>query len=133
EMARLYERIELLRLGDRLQVDWQTDDLPDRALIPGLSIQPLLENAIYHGIEPLPGGGTVKIRGRVVGKEIFIEIENPITSNSAARRHDGNQMALENVRQRLELAFGDRASLEIESGEKHFVATLRLPAAEKSL
>ena len=58
EVARTYQRMEQLRLGPRLQVEWKTDALPGNALVPGLMIQPLLENAIYHGIEPRAEGGT---------------------------------------------------------------------------
>ena len=65
EVARTYQRIEQLRLGPRLQVDWKTDALPANALVPSLLIQPLLENAIYHGIEPRATGGTVTITGEV--------------------------------------------------------------------
>ncbi len=130
EVARLYERIEKLRLGERLQVEWQIDGLPQRALIPSLTVQPLLENAIYHGIEPLPDGGTVTINGRVQGKDIILEIVNPLTRDSNARRHDGNRMALENVRQRLELAFGGKASLKLTEDQDRFSVLLRLPVNE---
>lgn len=133
EMARLYERIEKLRLGERLQVEWQIDGLPQRALIPGLTVQPLLENAIYHGIEPLPDGGTVTIKGAVEGKQIIIEITNPLTRDVNARRHDGNQMALANVRQRLELAFAGKGSLEVDRNDERFLVRLRLPANETLL
>ncbi len=125
EMARIYERIEQLRLGDRLQVVWQVDDLPPRALIPGLTVQPLLENAIYHGIEPLPGGGAVHIAGRVENRRIIIEITNPVSPQVAPR--PGNQMALANVRQRLELAFGARGALEVDSNERQFRVRVHLP------
>ena len=57
EIARAYERVERLRLGERLQVDWQVDGLPMDAKVPALILQPLLENAVYHGIEPLDQGG----------------------------------------------------------------------------
>ncbi len=127
ELAKLYERIELLRLGDRLTVEWSLDDLPPGVMIPGLSVQPLLENAIYHGIEPLPDGGTVSIRGRVENSQLVIEIDNPVNPDVSARRHDGNRIALANVRQRLELAFGQRAGLETHAGDDRFRVALRLP------
>ena len=125
EMARIYERIEQLRLGDRLQVQWDVDELPQRALIQGLTVQPLLENAIYHGIEPLPGGGTVHIAGRVDGGRIVIEITNPVSPHAPPR--NGNQMALANVRQRLELAFGTRGAFEVDASELQFRVRLHLP------
>jgi two-component system, LytTR family, sensor histidine kinase AlgZ len=64
ELSRIYQRIEQHRLGDRLAVEWRIKALPLRARIPALSVQPLLENAIYHGIEQLAGGGTVVVEGR---------------------------------------------------------------------
>lgn len=127
EMARIYERIEKLRLGERLRVEWDVDMLPPRVLIPGLTVQPLLENAIYHGIEPLPEGGTVTVTGSVAARHIVIEIANPVATDQTTRRHSGNQMALANVRQRLELAFGGKAGLEIDSQPARFRVRLRLP------
>ena len=64
ETAAIYQRIEKLRLGDRLKVRWDVDELPMRALIPSLTIQPLLENAVYHGIELLPEGGESRRDGQ---------------------------------------------------------------------
>jgi len=66
EVAAIYQRIEKLGLGDRLKVRWNVAELPMRAQIPSLTIQPLLENAIYHGIELLPEGGQVVVTGKVV-------------------------------------------------------------------
>lgn len=132
EMAQQYERIEKLRLGDRLKVNWDVDGLPQRALIPGLTVQPLLENAIYHGIEPLPNGGTVEISGQVKNNKIVIEIVNPLSPGRHAMAHDGNKMALANVRQRLELAFGGKASLETHREDELFRLRLILPAGETS-
>jgi two-component system sensor histidine kinase AlgZ len=77
ELARTYQRMEQLRLGTRLQVEWKTESLPPQALVPGLMIQPLLENAIYHGIEPRPEGGTV-ISGEVAGGLVTIVVRNPL-------------------------------------------------------
>ena len=65
DVARTYQRMEQLRLGDRLRVDWKVDSLPTDALVPGLTLQPLLENAIYHGVEPRPDGGVVTVTGRI--------------------------------------------------------------------
>ncbi|MEO1575467.1 MAG: histidine kinase, partial [Pseudomonadota bacterium] len=105
EMTRMYQRIEELRLGDRLNVIWDIDDLPLRALVPGLCIQPLLENAIYHGIENLPDGGTITISGQDYGKGFDIDIRNPLPPPSRVKPSSGNQIALKNIRQRLELAY----------------------------
>ena len=109
ELTRIYQRIEALRLGDRLAVTWDVGALPMRAFVPGLTVQPLLENAIYHGIEPLEHGGTVTVSGRVVGGEVEIVVSNPLRRTPrAGEQRSGNRLALDNIRQRLELAYGGR-------------------------
>ena len=96
EVAAIYQRIEKLRLGDRLSVRWDVDDLPMRALIPSLTIQPLLENAIYHGIELLPNGGEVVVSGKRDDKFLQITISNPVAEGEK-RAKSGNKMALANI------------------------------------
>ena len=126
EVARIYQRIEQLRLGERLQVRWHVAALPSDAIVPSLLLQPLLENAIGHGVEPLPGGGTVTVEGRCDGDVIEIEISNPVSATARAVR-SGNRMAFDNIRQRLELAFPGRASVDVaEDGERYRVI-LRFP------
>ena len=128
EMARIYQRMEQLRLGERLTVDWQIAELPMRALIPGLTVQPLLENAIYHGIEPLPEGGTVTVHGTARDERIELTVTNPVgdsTRQQPARR--GNNMALDNIRRRFALAFDGRASVEIEAGTGTYRVSLSFP------
>jgi two-component system, LytTR family, sensor histidine kinase AlgZ len=78
ELTRIYQRIEELRLGERLTVNWDVAELPMRAFVPGLTVQPLLENAIYHGIESLDRGGTVTVSGRVVDGRVEILVANPV-------------------------------------------------------
>lgn len=126
ETAAIYQRIEKLRLGERLRVRWDVDDLPMRALIPSLTIQPLLENAIYHGIEQLPDGGEVSVTGRRDGKELFIAMSNPVATGSRGAKH-GNQMAMNNIRQRFELAYGNRASVTVSDESGRYTVSLRFP------
>jgi len=126
EVARIYQRIEQLRLGERLQVRWKVAELPPDAIVPSLLLQPLLENAIGHGIEPLPEGGTVTVQGRSEGNQVVIEISNPVSATARSVRN-GNRMALDNIRQRLELAFPRRASVTVEDGGEHYRVTLRFP------
>ncbi len=130
EIARTYERIEALRLGSRLRVEWRIEELPLQARVPGLSIQPMLENAIYHGIEQLPQGGTVHIEGRVNAGLIELTVRNPLPPASGPRA-PGHRMAIDNVRQRLQLVFGERASLEARAIADHFEATLRFPPMDE--
>jgi len=91
-------------------------------------VQPLLENAIYHGIEPLPEGGTVSIRGRRDDGDVVLTISNPRAPG--ATRREGNRLALDNIRQRLELAFGRRAGVDVDESEERYSVTLRFPAEE---
>jgi two-component system sensor histidine kinase AlgZ len=134
ELSRTYQRIEQHRLGERLQVRWRLEDLPPRARIPALSVQPLLENAIYHGIEPLPGGGTVTIAGRCVDDLVELSIENPLPAGagSSVGQREGNRIALDNLRQRFELAWGARASVEAGPRGDSYRVVLRFPAETES-
>jgi two-component system sensor histidine kinase AlgZ len=126
EVARIYQRIEQLRLGGRLQVRWKVADLPVDAIVPSLLLQPLLENAIGHGIEPLPEGGTVLVEGTSDGEQVTIRISNPVSATAKAVR-SGNRMALDNIRQRLELAFPGRASVTVDDGGEQYRVTLQFP------
>jgi two-component system sensor histidine kinase AlgZ len=126
EVARMYQRIEQLRLGDRLQVRWKVGELPPRAIVPSLLLQPLLENAINHGIEPLPEGGTVTVEGSVEGNDVTIEVHNPVSSVARAVR-SGNRMALDNIRQRLELVFPGRSAVEVVDSAGEYKVRLRFP------
>ncbi len=130
ELTRIYQRIEELRLGERLSVRWDVKQLPMRAFVPSLTIQPLLENAIYHGIEPLPRGGTVTVGGRVRDGRIEIVVSNPVAAGAAAADRPGNRLALENIRQRLTLAYGHEGTVEIERQPAEYRVTLRFPYEE---
>lgn len=131
EVAAIYQRIEKLRLGDRLSVRWDVADLPMRALIPSLTIQPLLENAIYHGIELLPDGGEVIVTGIRDGEFLVITISNPVAPG-IKRSKDGNKMAMSNIRQRFELAYDNRATVDVADTDTKFTVTLRFPYEEIS-
>jgi two-component system sensor histidine kinase AlgZ len=128
EIARTYERIEQLRLGRRLRVDWRLDGLPLRVLVPSLLLQPLLENAIGHGIESLPEGGTVEIVGSIgTDQRLVIDVANPKASGSKPARV-GHGMALDNIRERLELAYPGRSSVSVEDGPTRYQVRLEFPA-----
>jgi two-component system sensor histidine kinase AlgZ len=131
EIARAYERVEKLRLGERLQVDWQVDELPMDAPVPALILQPLLENAVYHGIEPLEKGGTIRVSGRRAGSKAVLTIDNPVAERVVGRRA-GHRIGLDNVRQRLELMFHGEAEVEVFEAPERFVVTLRFPAASEA-
>jgi len=125
-LTRRYLHMESLRLGERLRLEWDTDAIPDNALLPPLILQPLVENAVYHGIEPNPGGGTVTLRGTVEGKRLVLQLSNPLPAADTPRKQ-GNRMALDNIRERLAAHYGDTAGLKLEEREERFVVTLTLP------
>ncbi len=126
-LARRYLNIEELRLGGRLAVNWELEHLPLSTLVPPLTLQPLLENAIYHGIEPLPEGGSIYIEGEVDDGEIRITISNPMPTEPT-RVSQGSQIALENIRQRLQLAYPGKGRLEVHKQDGYYRVTLCIPS-----
>ncbi len=127
DFAQRYLRLEALRLGQRLRVEWSIERLPRKRLVPSLILQPLLENAVYHGIEPLTGGGRVAIHGAAEGKRISISIRNPRARGNSEAHHTGNRIALENIRLRLQLAFGNQAGVALREVDDEFETTLYFP------
>jgi two-component system sensor histidine kinase AlgZ len=125
ELCRRYLNIEALRLGKRLKIDWQLADCQDKVLIPPLSLQPLVENAIYHGIQPLTEGGTISIRSDIKQGFLYILISNPVDENKP--KHSGNHIALDNIRSRLQAIFGEGAILKTSQLNQVFTVTLRIP------
>ncbi|WP_105102727.1 sensor histidine kinase [Microbulbifer pacificus] len=142
-LARRYLEIESLRLGDRLQQEWQIDALPEQAQLPSMLLQPLLENAVLHGVARLRRGGKIKIciQQNVIGsrtRELLLSIHNPVAVSEANNEADnrtgassGNGMAMENIRQRLSAYYGNRFRFTAEErdGEcgKEYRVELRLP------
>ncbi len=110
-LCQRYIRIESHRFGDRLKIVWDVDDLPPDITLPILTLQPLIENAIYHGIEPLPAGGVITVQGELRANRATITIDNPLATDISTRHHHGNQMALDNLRERLSAHYEDRAEL----------------------
>ena len=111
ELARQYLSIEHYRLGERLEVVWDLKDLPEKAMIPPMILQPLLENAVYHGIEPAAGGGVITITGHYRRKRINLSIRNTLPDAGESSSRQGNQLAMENIRARLDGVFDLEASL----------------------
>ena len=134
EICRRYIEIESLRLADRLDMRWQLEAPLPPVSVPSLLLQPLLENAIVHGIQPLPQGGQVSVAVSSVDDHIDIRIVNPLPSPRAsgsnrATADKGQHMALENIRHRLQLYYRHQADLRVEAEEGQFRVTLRLPKA----
>jgi two-component system sensor histidine kinase AlgZ len=126
EVAQAYQRIEQLRLGERLQVSWLIGDMPAHVLVPSLLLQPLLENAIGHGIESRPDGGTVTVETRMDGATLEIGVSNPLPPHHRPAS-TGDPVALDNIRQRLELAYPGRSAVKVEHSGDHYRVTLRFP------
>jgi two-component system sensor histidine kinase AlgZ len=125
DLAKQYLGIEQLRLGARLQVEWDTADMPPDALIPPLVLQPLLENAVYHGIEPRSGPGTIHIRIRRDGDQVHLLLRNPYRQDGD--RHSGNRMALANIRERLALHFDAEASIKTTATDDTYQVHIVIP------
>jgi two-component system sensor histidine kinase AlgZ len=124
---RLCERylgIEQLRLGERLQVAWEVPPALHGATMPALVLQPLVENAVYHGIAQLPEGGTITVALRAAGSLLLAEVRNPMP---AERRGGGMRIALDNIQQRLRSLFGEGAGLECEECAREFRVRLYYP------
>ncbi|MDP1524550.1 MAG: histidine kinase [Rhodocyclaceae bacterium] len=124
-LARKYLDIERLRLGDRLQVIWTVDACPPDALAPPLLLQPLLENAVYHGIEPLAEPGEIHVCITPTSAGVRIEINNPIAASREAR--PGNHMAMENLHERLMLFYDLEARLETRQADGRYWVRVDLP------
>ncbi len=127
DITRSYLDIEKLRLGDRLQIDWNIDKSLFEEEIPALSLQPLAENAIYHGIEPLPDGGRVGISAQREGNGLILKVSNPVSESAAMSHSRGNRMAQDNIEQRLRLAYGNNARFKINATKRNYTVTLELP------
>ena len=125
ELCRQYLGIEQLRLGERLRVDWQIDAFPRDALVPPLVLQPLLENAVYHGIEPRSEPGTISVHVYAVRDELHAVLRNPY--REASDHHAGNRMALANIRERLALHFDAEARLSVKASEDAYEVRIVMP------
>lgn len=128
ELARQYLDIEKLRLGDRLQIKWSASNVPRNALIPSLTLQPLIENAVYHGVEPSFAGGIIDIRMWAESDTLTILITNPIPEiTNQAQHRKGNRIAMKNVRERLDRHFHGKADLQNYEKLGSYHVMLKMP------
>ncbi len=129
EFTQRYINIEQLRLGDRLKITWDIDDEVDTEnKVPALILQPLVENAIYHGIEPQTEGGEVKLSIQAVNDSLKFSIMNPLPKAKTGMPRAGNRMAQDNIQQRLKLAYGNDASMRIQATQDTYLVTFNIPA-----
>lgn len=128
ELTRRYLSIEACRLEERLRVNWQIgEDLPLEIPIPALVLQPLVENAIYHGIEQLLEGGEIMIRIEGERHALRVTVDNPVPTTPGQYRRQGNQMAQENIRQRLMLAFDGECEFKVAHTQQRYTVSFTLP------
>jgi two-component system, LytTR family, sensor histidine kinase AlgZ len=130
-LCRKYLDIEQIRLGPRLRVEWSIGEHADAARVPPLLLQPLVENAVYHGIEPREGEGTLHIDIAPVGDRFRIRLTNPFHPGST--HVSGNRMAIANIRERLQLHFDAEASLASEIDGERYIVTIELPAEKQEV
>jgi two-component system sensor histidine kinase AlgZ len=129
ELCRRYIAIEKIRLAERLTMEWDFDEQISSALVPSLFLQPLLENAIGHGLQLLIKGGTIKLSIKKEMHMLYISIANPVPGISHRRESKGNQIALGNIRNRLQLHFGSQATLHTELNDRtnQYLVSIQLP------
>jgi two-component system sensor histidine kinase AlgZ len=129
ELCRSYIAIEQIRLAERLIMEWDFDAAVPSALVPSLFLQPLLENAIGHGVQLLIKGGTIKLSIKKDMQMLYINIANPVPKIKDRRKSKGNQIALGNIKKRLHLHYGEQANLETELCDQtnQYLVTIRLP------
>ncbi len=130
-LCKRYLEIEDIRLGERLVVVWKIGAVPVDALVPPLILQPLVENAVYHGIEPRQVPGTLTIEVLPKGKQFSIRLTNPFHAGST--HVSGNRMAIANIKERLQLHFDAEASLKAEVKDETYVVTITLPVRTQDL
>jgi two-component system sensor histidine kinase AlgZ len=127
-LCELYLGIEQLRLGDRLQVVWEIEGAVRQKPMPSLVLQPLVENAVYHGISRLPDGGLVTVQVELAGDSVRASVENPVPDD--AGRADGHHMALSNIEQRLHALYGGEGRLQAGRSGDLFRVELQYPAEQ---
>jgi two-component system, LytTR family, sensor histidine kinase AlgZ len=125
EVARTYLAIERLRLGERLTLEEAVDDAGRSCAVPPLLLQPLVENAIRHGIATCVDGGVLRVEARTNGTRLRVLVENPFDPDAPAR--PGVGLGLSNVRRRLQARYGDTARMEAHRAPATFRVTLEIP------
>jgi len=131
ELARRYLSIEQYRLGERLQLQWQIDEVPADLPIPQLTLQPLLENALVYGIQPRIEGGLVSVTAKYAGGVFSLEVSNPFDEAAQTQVSRGTRQGLLNIDARLAALFGPQASLSVERRDGRHYTCLRYPCARQ--
>jgi len=131
DLVASYLDIERLRLDERLIIEWQLDDMlmdiAEKIEVPSLCLQPLAENAIYHGVEPLADGGKIKISAQLDNNRLCLSVSNPVAEHSEMSRHKGNHMAQSNIKTRLQLMYGNEANFIINAEPHLYTVSIGIP------
>jgi LytS/YehU family sensor histidine kinase len=128
-LARTYLEVEQVRFGQRLRVAQDIEEGCGDCEVPPLLVQPLVENAIKHGIAMLVDGGEISMSGRCSADNLRFVIENPFDPEAPSTRRNG--IGLANVRNRLEARYGNAARMEVQVEKDRYRVTLSLPFAAK--
>ncbi|WP_323845912.1 sensor histidine kinase [Microbulbifer magnicolonia] len=130
-LAKRYLAIESLRLGERLRQCWDVDGGLEQAEVPSMLLQPLLENAVLHGVARLREGGEIAVRIKYEGGRLRLAIDNPVPAEMGAEgRQPGNGIAMENIRQRLAAHYGNRFAFTADRDGDRYRVQLQLPVTE---
>jgi two-component system sensor histidine kinase AlgZ len=124
-LCRQYLNLEQLRLGERLRVEWRLDPAAEEGLVPPMLLQPLVENAVYHGIEPGAEPGLIEVRIERRNDRLWLQLTNPYHPDYQHRQ--GNHMALANIRERLQLHFDVEASLNTRIADGRYEIGIAMP------
>jgi two-component system sensor histidine kinase AlgZ len=128
-LAQRYLAIEQVRFGERLRVQWQLDPAADGACLPPLLLQPLVENAVKHGVEPSPQGGKLRISTQRRGERAIVRITNTLAPESAVGPVRGHGIALNNVRERLALLHDVQAHMSVRQKNGLYQVRIALPCS----
>lgn len=126
DLIRHYLALEQARLGERLKVHWKINPGLDKVMVPPFCLQPLVENAVYYGVEPSADGGQVEISAIQQEKFVVLSVRNTMPESAGRKRH-GNRIAIQNIKARLAACFHDQARLWISTAESWYQVRLRLP------
>lgn len=126
EMAMKYMNLEKMRLGDRLQDEWKIENIDHDTLLPILTLQPLIENSIYHGIETRLDGGKVTIRAKQSNNNLYVSVVNP-KPDFIKPSSKGNQIAQENLVNRFKYLYNNQAVIKQVETDSFYTVTIKVP------
>lgn len=132
-LARRYLQIEAMRFGDRLQVQWRVDPALDHVPVPSLTLQPLVENAVLHGVQATLEPCTITIACRADGDQACLEVSNTLSGAAASASHLGHKIGLTAVRERLAIVTGRDDALRVDATAQHYRVMITLPVNDGGL